>query len=279
MKDPEAELGDLQHLVATTEGFRFKTAFEVRRFVANSSRPELAAPVLRFLTSAAQTRGRRPYGVLSLLFYSMADAGSEALPRLKRQLFLHQADVVCLQGFDFDAPRGPGQTMCASFAEEGYELRASGGQAILWNRTRWALKPHEAWTSQSSILALVLVAKELPTVSLQVLSLSEHNAAMRIPVRPGPLLLCGPLDVVREASGSELRSAFLEVLGAEVATPRLQVDAVLFQDLEVVAALSGHTPGYFSALNSSELQQQFPACRVPLVAAFDLRSRSVADRL
>lgn len=46
-------------------------------------------------------------------------------------------------------------------------------------------------------------------------------------------------------------------------------DAVLFDGLVPILSLSGHTERYLATMASEDVVQQFPAFRIPLVAAFD----------
>jgi len=49
-------------------------------------------------------------------------------------------------------------------------------------------------------------------------------------------------------------------------------DALLFEGLVPILALSGHTERYLSTLAPEEVVQQFPAFRMPVVAAFHWQS-------
>lgn len=117
---------------------------------------------------------------------------------------------------------------------------------------------------------------------------------------PPSLIVCADCSHLGGASAASLIEGFgrmtsvcKEVLGEELCVPcckpagyggsvpvmapaselnRLRSpDAVLHSGLKPVLALSGHTERYMSTLPEEELVQQFPAFRLPLVAAFDWR--------
>jgi len=123
-----------------------------------------------------------------------------------------------------------------------------------------------------------------------------------------PLIVCADLTALGGAEGasvveelSGLSSVALEVLGEEIAAPmaapanpkehaappvplrsaangmnRLRSpDAVLYGGaLAPVCSLSGHTEGYLATMSAEDVLSQFPAFRMPLVAAFDWRHTS-----
>merc|ERR1712226_567441 len=84
-------------------------------------------------------------------------------------------------------------------------------------------------------------------------------------------------------------SVMCEVLGCELAVPlatgryppepvcraasglnKLHCpDVVLFRGMVPTAVLSGHTEGYLTTMPAEDALQQFPAFRLPIVAAFD----------
>merc|ERR1712113_459021 len=72
------------------------------------------------------------------------------------------------------------------------------------------------------------------------------------------------------AEGNSLADCFLPKKSRASGLNRLHCpDAVLFQGMSPIVALSGHTEGYLRTLTAQNLQQQFPAFRMPIVAAFD----------
>jgi len=99
-------------------------------------------------------------------------------------------------------------------------------------------------------------------------------------------------DVVEELVG--LSSVAVRILGEELQTPLVvhseegfqqparapasgfvrlhRPDGMFFgRGLEPLLALSGHTEPYLVTMPSEDVMQQFPACRIPILAAFDWR--------
>merc|ERR1712106_282564 len=89
-----------------------------------------------------------------------------------------------------------------------------------------------------------------------------------------------------EVTGEELAAPFGTLLaeggmggfltGATCLNKLHRPDSLLFSGMEPIVALSGHTKRYLQTLDSEELAPQFPAFRVPIVAAFDWHCSSTS---
>mmetsp|Transcript_98496 Transcript_98496/g.279105 ORF Transcript_98496/g.279105 Transcript_98496/m.279105 type:complete len:386 (-) Transcript_98496:81-1238(-) len=326
------ELQNLRHLAVTADDrLCLRTPMEVRSFVpALGAPPELVSDVTRYLSAAREQRGRAPDGTVSVLSYALAGALADRTPeglqrqgRVKRQLLLHRADVVCLQGLDpEDGPSGPGWSLAQTLLEEGYTFACARGGAgevnsIFWDRSRWELatsaergdalavdlRPFE---DAAALLRIACIRPELPIGP-------ENRIAGILPPEKmadgTPLLVCADLSLLGGAEGASfveelayLPSVAQEVLGKElttlVAAPQAPLegrsmepvraaasglnkvhcpDAVLFQGVGPIAALSNHTEGYLVTMAKEDAAQQFPAFRIPIVAAFNWRGPSVGQ--
>eukprot|EP00403_Amphidinium_massartii_P027761 CAMPEP_0178389006 /NCGR_PEP_ID=MMETSP0689_2-20121128/9886_1 /TAXON_ID=160604 /ORGANISM="Amphidinium massartii, Strain CS-259" /LENGTH=916 /DNA_ID=CAMNT_0020009427 /DNA_START=56 /DNA_END=2803 /DNA_ORIENTATION=+ len=224
--------------------------------------------------------------------------------RLKRQLLVYRTDVVCLQGLGNDAP---GEAISNALAEEGYaskHLQSSATPvAIFWDRSRWELLSVQ---ESNSALAVELRPFEDSQKVIRVVCvcpcieqlLASSCGLPALPTASGgaeaPLVVCADLSLLGGVEGAQLveelaglDSAMKSIFGCELTAPppatdglvhtdvahRLRnirhPDAVLFRGLMPTAALSGHTEGYVAAMGAEEMITQFPASRIPLVAAFD----------
>eukprot|EP00929_Paragymnodinium_shiwhaense_P024710 TRINITY_DN15122_c0_g1_i1.p1 TRINITY_DN15122_c0_g1~~TRINITY_DN15122_c0_g1_i1.p1 ORF type:complete len:853 (-),score=189.00 TRINITY_DN15122_c0_g1_i1:121-2679(-) len=331
-------LADLKHLQPRPDGqLQLRAPPELRSFVAAPGAPSTSFDAaVRYLAAAREMRGQAPTGIISVLSYAVSELVGQPLPgaggppssqemeqrrgKLKRQLMVHHADIVCLQGLDTESASS--ESITATLKEEGYQYSCarSGGEAnsIFWDRSRWELvETKEA----GAALGVVLRPFEDPKASVRVVCLRaevqwalEADERLRqvfggtVPDSAGsgdglPLVVGADLTRLGGAEGvavleelAGLPSVALQVLGEELATPvagykegikqslpaqchasglnRLrQPDAVLYGGMAPVAVLSGHTEGYLAAMRLADVVQQFPAFRLPLVAAFDWRQR------
>jgi len=123
-----------------------------------------------------------------------------------------------------------------------------------------------------------------------------------------PVIVCSDLYqiggahcAVLQEQLAEMNSAMKDVLGDEVlgyaaymdsqtgelapertgASELLELhapDAVLYENLEPLAALSGHTEAYLATLDEDEVVKQFPAFRLPLISAFQVVAEPIPDK-
>jgi len=232
--------------------------------------------------------------------------GMQRQTQLKRQLLLHRTDVMCLQGLD---PEGFGEGIVTTLTEEGYAFSVATssetGEAnsVFWDKSRLQLV---GFVDEGAALAVELTPFEDPTVVIRVACVRPEvptgggaNLDLLFGDRSGPLVVCADLslvggadsaDVVEELAG--MTSVMRDVLGEELQAPmaaplaeghtparagasgwvRLhQPDGMYCQGMTPLLALSGHTEQYLATLPSEECSHQFPAFRIPLVAAFDWR--------
>lgn len=232
--------------------------------------------------------------------------GMQRQAQLKRQLLLHHTDVMCLQGLD---PDGIGEGIVTTLTEEGYSFtvaRCATGEAnsVFWDASRLQLV---GFVDDGAAVAVELTPFEEPSIVIRVTCVRPMVPTSDCPGlkdllgdRSGPLVVCADLsllggtesaDVFEELAG--MRSVAKEVLGEELQTPmaapleeghtpvrggasnwvRLhKPDAMFFEGLVPLMALSGHTASYLQGMTSEECSQQFPAFRLPIVAAFDWRT-------
>jgi len=312
------ELKNLKHLHMSEDGqLHLATPMEIRSFVgAEGASPEVVSDMVRYLAAAREQRGQAPSGTVSVVSYCVREVladisvqGQQREARVKRQLLMHHADFVCLQGLDAE---GRGEGLASTLSEDGYGFACAWdarGEAnsIFWDRSRW-----EQSGSQEceAALAVDLCLIEDPAVKIRAVCLrpkvpytgcaSLHDV-FDVPTTT-PVVVCADLTLLGGAEGASiveeiayLPSVALEVLGEELTAPiaapregrpgeplplraaasglnKLRCpDAVLYRDLAPVAVLSGHTEGYMVTMAPDEVVKQFPAFRLPIVAAFDWR--------
>jgi len=236
--------------------------------------------------------------------------GQKRQAQLKRQLLVYRTDVVCLQGLSNE---GPASQLASALAEEGYASSHSQSMhpplAVFWDRSRWELMSSQEeegavavnlrpFEDKKTVIRFVCLAPTVP----------QLIATEGMPTIPGSnpctnkpdstaLVVCADLSSLGGAEGAllvnelaGLESAMCDIFGSELLAPlpatdpkagdvahRLrnfrQPDSILYQGLVAAAGLSGHTEGYLATLPSEELATQFPASRLPLVAAFDWRMK------
>lgn len=251
--------------------------------------------------------------MVSVLSYALGDMLADDTPKgqlshgkLKRQLLLHNSDIICIQGLD---PGSTGQGLTQTLVDDGYSystaMNRHESNTIFWHASRWELvsreecgaalavdlRPHE----DRHVVLRAICARPAVPVSTSP-GLGSLFAGRRS--EDGPIVVCADLSLLGGAEGSaiveelaNLRSVMMEVTGEELAAPmgtRLQEggmegvragasglnilhrpDSVLFAGMAPIVVLSGHTKRYLTTLDSEELAQQFPAFRAPIVAAFD----------
>jgi hypothetical protein len=205
----------------------------------------------RWLIAVGEDQGPASTGVMSVISLALTEVmarkalNQQQPSQLKRQLLLHHADVVCLQGFD---PDSRGRSIAVALREEGYELESASYMAeancICWDAGRFELVG--SWRAGSS-LAVDLRPFEDPDVQVRVVCMIAHppfgSASAGFAdlfARPdasgmataSPLLVCGDLSalggaecacVIQELAG--LTSMPQEVLGEEVCAPRFEYSA------------------------------------------------------
>lgn len=233
--------------------------------------------------------------------------GQQRQGQLKRQLLLHHTDIMCLQGLDPEGD-GAGLTSTLSEENYGYAWsRSSDGSesnSIFWDRSRLKMESRleleaavaidlRSFEDSSVVFRVVCMRPAVPTMSTCT-GLSKLFVG-----RQGPLVVCADLSllggaecavIVEELEG--LSSVSQQVLGEEMLAPfsapspdgngtgpasaaasglnRLRCpDALLYQGLVPILALSGHTERYMATLPPEDVVQQFPAFRIPIVAAFN----------
>eukprot|EP00931_Biecheleriopsis_adriatica_P081128 TRINITY_DN54478_c0_g1_i1.p1 TRINITY_DN54478_c0_g1~~TRINITY_DN54478_c0_g1_i1.p1 ORF type:complete len:798 (-),score=188.75 TRINITY_DN54478_c0_g1_i1:48-2318(-) len=247
-KNFTSELKELKHLRYNSNGcLSISSELEVRSFVRPSNvREDLADSMVQHLAAAREQQAQAPFGVVSVLSYSMKDAladlgvqGSQRQSRIKRQLLVYQTDLLCLQGLDVE---GDGAAIAAALAEECYGFacaRAADGEAnsIFWDRRRWELLSQDESAASISVL---LSPFEDPSVHVRVVCLQAKvsditGSSLRqlfgvfessFRARGSPLIACTDLSQIggAEAAGiieplMGLPSVAEEVLGSELAAP------------------------------------------------------------
>eukprot|EP00747_Dinoflagellata_sp_TGD_P094315 gnl/TRDRNA2_/TRDRNA2_166067_c0_seq1.p1 gnl/TRDRNA2_/TRDRNA2_166067_c0~~gnl/TRDRNA2_/TRDRNA2_166067_c0_seq1.p1 ORF type:complete len:792 (-),score=140.00 gnl/TRDRNA2_/TRDRNA2_166067_c0_seq1:85-2424(-) len=237
--------------------------------------------------------------------------GKERHNRLKRQLVMHHTDVVCLQGLDADRS-GSGIAATLAEESYGFACASGEDEeanSIFWDRTRWEcvhsersgaalavdLRPLDIGSSpHDKALRVICGRPKLPNstaLGLQHLLDTQNKGS-------DPVIVCADLAMTNGPDGDALaeelacmRSVMQEVTGEELSMPCVIVnrtvpmhsaanglnrlscpDAMLFRNVSPLVALSGHTEGYMACMKPEDLEQQFPAYRLPIVAAFDWHS-------
>jgi len=226
---------------------------------------------------------------------------------IKRQLLVHHADVACLQGLSTEG-NGASIITTLSEEGYSFECGQSavGANTIFWDQKRWELTNT---VKHGAALAVDLRPFEDPSATLRVVCFRPDVPRVNSPSlwclfgEPGtestPLVACADLThlggaecaaVVEELAS--MPSVMCEVLGCELAVPLVTPgvgqdppvpvcggasglnklhcpDAVLYRGMVPTAVLSGHTEGYLTTIPAEDALQQFPAFRLPIVAAFD----------
>mmetsp|Transcript_974 Transcript_974/g.2814 ORF Transcript_974/g.2814 Transcript_974/m.2814 type:complete len:552 (-) Transcript_974:172-1827(-) len=239
--------------------------------------------------------------------------GQQYQSQLKRQLLLHHCDIVCLQGVDPEgtgagiaaALREEGYGFAFARSADGSEANA-----IFWDKTRLEL---EGRRERGPALAIDLRPEEggvvIRAISARPAVPTTFDVGLKELFEGGrsagsPLIVSADLTVVGGAESAAvveelagLPSLAQRVLGEELLVPvqaaraegggppapvraaasglnRLhRPDAVLFEGMVPVLALSGHTELYMLTMAPEDVVQQFPAFRIPIVAAFDWRTK------
>jgi len=238
--------------------------------------------------------------------------GQQRLSQLKRQLLLHHTDVVCLQGLHPEVGMGPAllaTLLDDGYKFLWAESESGESNTILWDYTRLspqsvnkvdaalAVDFHTFEESHKTLFKIVCMKPEVPvSIESKLAPLFGEHLKQDL-----PLVVCADLSllggaeaasVVEELAG--LSSVSRLLTGDELAVPlsvtsadgsatpihapasylnRLhRPDGMLFQGMDPLLALSGHTEHYMETMPLEAVVQQFPAFRVPLVAAFDWRT-------
>lgn len=325
--DLTQELQGLRHVNVASDGrLQLRMPPEVRTFVhAEGAEGERAGEAVKYVTASREQAVSSPKGVIIVVSCTMGSAlhtgADNRAARLKRQLLVFRADVICLQGFDPRAGQDGGLT--SAFADEGYEhavahsSNLAEANTIFWHKERvWnrstqrhgpaisvLLQPYEAGAPAVRVLCFRPEVPRLSTPSLLPLLATEasEQGLWRTSSEPaGPVVVCADCTTIGGAECVSiveelalLESVAQEVFGEELAAPMFghsaegpilaknrannmnrlsRHDAMLFGGLTPLAALSGHTEGYLAMLSDEDAFQQFPALRMPLVAAFDCTS-------
>lgn len=196
------------------------------------------------------------------------------------------------------------------------QCRTTGeANAIFWDSSRWELVEQLAYGSAAAVVLRPFedLQLHLRVVCFQPRLPKRLDEGLRrlfgscVPTERGPpVLVCADLSELGGAEGAciveeiaGLPSVAQEVLNGELASPYADVtpqgefrlaksaasglnklrrpDAVLFGGVSPSAALSGHTEGYLATIGCQEALQQFPALRIPIVAAFDWKGPPPED--
>jgi len=202
---------------------------------------------------------------------------------------------------------GVGLTAC--LVEEGYGYATANGDdgeanSIFWDVSRWELVGQEECDAglrvdlrpfeDSTVLLRVICARPgVPTTTGPGLGKLFDGS------EEGPLLVCADLTLLGGAEGASIveelvgmPSVMREVTGEELLVPlaspvrdgqgaapvragasglnRLHCpDALLYRGMTPVVVLSSHTESYLATMLPEDVIAQFPALRLPIVAAFD----------
>lgn len=235
--------------------------------------------------------------------------------RLKRQLLLYNSDIICIQGLDpLGTNEGLSQTLIEDgYSYSTAKIEGLEANTIFWDPQRWDLvgrlecgaalavdlRPRE---DQSVTLRAICARPEVPmTSSAGLASLFANRQS-----EDGPVVVGADLSLLGGAEGNSIveelanmRSVMTEVTGEELAAPMGMTlpeggmggvltgasclnqlhrpDALLFTGMEPIVALSGHTKRYLQTLDAEELAPQFPAFRIPIVAAFDWHRSTASE--
>jgi len=235
-------------------------------------------------------------------------SGAGRRRRLAVELREHFASIICLQGFDADADCQDLVAGLVGTWYDFCTTRSTDGEAntIFWDRRRWTrvssykngslLALDLACHTDSLQSSPLLDKSETTPPVLRVVCVRptvEDCCATRTPWSDLdfwqlPLVVCGDFAALGGAEGAAsfipaldgLHSAAVEALGEEIASPgkvageafRLRQvwrpSAVFYHGLCLTSFLCGHTEGYLSALSDYDLEEQFPAGRLPLFATF-----------
>lgn len=242
------------------------------------------------------------------------DAVLRRTPRLTRQLLTFRVDVMCLHNFDPEVGQDSKITSTLVDEGYKYVYaRSSCGTET--NTIFWCKERVEKSQSQSSgsAISLLLQPSEQGASAVRVLCCRPEvprmtrshvvpsDVAHFLPSRE-PVVVCADCSKIGGAECASiveelavLESIVQEVAGEELAVPifksstegptivksanklnRLHCpDAMLFGGLAPLAVLSGHTEGYLVTMNEDDAFGQFPAMRMPLVAAFDCNTTTI----
>lgn len=203
---------------------------------------------------------------------------------------------------------GEGYGAHSARSSVGYDTIEADGCSIFWDRTRWQLIERHTFQGACAVnlspfedpsfqVRVACLRPQVPTMAYPDLDglLGPDGCEM-------PLLVCADLTLLGGAEAASvledligLRSIMVDTVGRELASP-LYVqdqelaycggpptlvcdsasglvdihtpDAILSRGLSPLAALSCHSTSYLSKRSPEEMLQQFPALRLPIVAAF-----------
>jgi len=238
---------------------------------------------------------------------TLADSSQKGVQRraqLKRQLLLHHTDIMCLHGFD---PHGHGLTQTLVEEGYNFSwARSDRGEAnaIFWDRSRFELQSHDEFGAAlaidlrsledgSKLFRAICMRPPVPTSSCTGLSRLFAGRA-----KGGPLIACVDFTLLGGAESAaiveelaSMSSLPREVLGDELAAPLAESnpqdgsaepiragasglnrihrpDSMLYEGFAPLLALSGHSEYHLETMAPEDVVQQFPAFRIPIVAAF-----------
>jgi len=246
-------LGELKHLQWGNQGgyLYLREPPEVRSFVAGESslhslHPEVVGAALRYLASTREQCGQAPARMVSILSYSLVDVLADASPkgqashgRLKRQLLLHNSDIICIQGLE---PNGIGEGLLQTLVDDGYSYASAmegvpgtaavEANTIFWSTNRWQvvnkmecgaalavdLQPLE---DTSVVLRAICMRPAVPTTA------DTGFAPLFADRQDGnPVVVCADLSLLGGAEGysmieelADLLSVMVEITGEELAAP------------------------------------------------------------
>lgn len=252
-------------------------------------------PAVDAARAVQEGNGTRTVSVLSLPVAQSALQDPARQRRLQTQLRAHAAGVVCLQGVN---PDQAGKAIAAGLAEDGYKMAyavtdAGEANTICWNAIRWSL-----WATHKcgSSIAVDLQPLEDPSVLIRVACLKPSvedcmDAKVDMLLGRSPKLIAcvdgtnmgGAESIVLVEGLQGLKSAAQEALGKEIAAIKPPVDdkarggphalwypgTVLYNGMELVSVLSGHTEEHLVTMTSAKVAHLFPGGCLPHVVVFD----------
>ncbi|CAJ1441146.1 unnamed protein product [Effrenium voratum] len=285
--------------------FILNTLLEVRGFATLDT----AEHVVAHLISPSTEKVKVPDKVFSVTSLNCEGIREGSIPesnvqstegRIRRQLLLHHADIICLQGLDpLRGPVGVGVTF--SLLEEGYNYTFAGEKGevgvIFYDEKRFEfvqqpeigvaavdLQHKEA----KSLIRVACVKAQVPPQK-DLRKLAPEDGALVLAVDSSALGGAECLHIVEELA--DLRSAYREVVKQEASSPvaswdsasstqrAVQIgasgmlklhspDCILCRGVAPVAVLSNHSRNYLASLSPEEAASEVPTFHMPLLAVF-----------
>ena len=306
-----------ENLRYTTSGeFMMRKLAELRSFQAREE-VDLDGLLKHFMTPPSQEKEalKDKFAIVSLNCSGVRErrVPEESLQstegRIKRQIMLYQADIICIQGLD--PWTGPvGVRLASSLMESGYKVAAHSGQAEKCNTVFFHEKRFELVSTAFGVASADLkFLEDGPTIrvaciraqvppSLDFRQLMDQEQATALVIVADCEALGGTavLHTVQELA--EMRSAYRELSKEEVSTPVGQYDplascqravkigssqllklhrpdCILYNGaIDAIATLAGHSAMYLATLSAEEASAQLPTLRMPLLSVFQLKDSS-----